>query len=258
MQIRLVDFDDVANENLKRSIHKLCVLVPFRDRFDELLIFAPYMHQFLLDQAIDHEILIVNQVDNYRFNRASLINVGFLESCPRNFGCDYFAMHDVDLLPLNSNFSYEYPRKTGVYHLSSPDYHPLYNYSKFIGGILLMTNENFRLADGMSNKYWGWGLEDDEFYLRLKDAGLIIERPPKNSNVDRRTAFRNLHNSKRYMRDMRRLGDQKRESRKRDRKGGLRTVKYTIKSRLKLAIDMSTVHVLNIELICNRSETPWC
>lgn len=29
----------------------------------------------------------------------------------------------------------------------------------------------------MSNKYWGWGLEDDEFYVRLKEANLKVYRP---------------------------------------------------------------------------------
>lgn len=29
----------------------------------------------------------------------------------------------------------------------------------------------------MSNKYWGWGLEDDEFFVRLRDANLNITRP---------------------------------------------------------------------------------
>ena len=29
----------------------------------------------------------------------------------------------------------------------------------------------------MSNRYWGWGLEDDEFYVRLKDANIAVFRP---------------------------------------------------------------------------------
>ena len=29
----------------------------------------------------------------------------------------------------------------------------------------------------MSNKYWGWGLEDDEFFVRMRQANLVIERP---------------------------------------------------------------------------------
>jgi len=56
------------------SPYKLAVLVPFRDRFEELLIFAPYIHNFLNAQRINHHIFILNQVDDYRFNRASLIN----------------------------------------------------------------------------------------------------------------------------------------------------------------------------------------
>lgn len=43
-----------------------------------------------------------------------------------------------------------------------------YNYTNFIGGILLLTLQDFKKVNGMSNKYWGWGLEDDEFFLRLK------------------------------------------------------------------------------------------
>lgn len=31
--------------------------------------------------------------------------------------------------------------------------------------------------NGLSNNYWGWGLEDDEFYVRLKEAKIGIHRP---------------------------------------------------------------------------------
>jgi xylosylprotein 4-beta-galactosyltransferase len=44
------------------SDHKLAVLVPFRDRFEELLAFAPYLHDFLNKQEINHHIYILNQV----------------------------------------------------------------------------------------------------------------------------------------------------------------------------------------------------
>ena len=40
----------------------LAVIVPFRDRFEELLKFVPYMHKFLLNQSVTHEIFIINQV----------------------------------------------------------------------------------------------------------------------------------------------------------------------------------------------------
>lgn len=58
-------------------------------------------------------------------------------------GCDYFAMHDVDLLPLNPDLSYAYPEK-GPFHVASPEFHPKYNYPEFVGGILLLNNEHFQ------------------------------------------------------------------------------------------------------------------
>lgn len=39
------------------------------------------------------------------------------------------------------------------------------------------SREDFIAVNGMSNKYWGWGLEDDEFYVRLREAGLNLTRP---------------------------------------------------------------------------------
>lgn len=92
------------------------------------------MTRFLRQQSINHEIYILNQVDGYRFNRASLINVGF--QFTKN-ECDYIAMHDVDLLPLNNQLRYDYPRN-GVFHISSPSLHPKYDYPTFVGGILLV------------------------------------------------------------------------------------------------------------------------
>lgn len=112
----------------------MAILVPFRDRFEELLTFAPYIHEFVKSQSIDHDIFVLNQVDGYRFNRASLINVGYLYS---KKSYDYIAMHDVDLLPLNKNLSYAYP-KTQPFHVAAPSLHPRYHYEKFVGGILLV------------------------------------------------------------------------------------------------------------------------
>lgn len=91
-------------------------------------------------------------------------------------------MHDVDLLPLNPNLEYTFPGEGTVRHIAAPQYHPKYvsyiiyyanlllryNYDKFVGGILMLTTRDYKKIHGMSNKYWGWGLEDDEFFLRIR------------------------------------------------------------------------------------------
>ena len=119
--------------------HQLAVLVPFRDRYEELLQFAPHIHKFLNRQRIRHQIWVINQQDEYRFNRASLLNIGHLLT---RASCDYLVMHDVDLLPDNDELNYGYPEK-GPFHVSSPELHPLYHYKTYIGGIFIMTKEQF-------------------------------------------------------------------------------------------------------------------
>lgn len=39
----------------------------------------------------------------------------------------------------------------------------------------MLTMADYKAIDGMSNKYWGWGLEDDEFYLRIRLAYFVFE-----------------------------------------------------------------------------------
>ena len=46
--------------------HRLAVLVPFRNRHEELQEFVPHVHQFLTRQGVRHEIWIINQADSYR------------------------------------------------------------------------------------------------------------------------------------------------------------------------------------------------
>ena len=105
-----------------------------------------------------------------RFNRGSLANVGFLEY-QNEF--DYFAIHDVDLLPMMPHIDYSYPEK-GPKHLIPYDVHPSYTYKNFTGGILLLTRNQYLKANGHSNKYWGWGREDDDFSQRMELAGLKV------------------------------------------------------------------------------------
>lgn len=77
----------------------------------------------MLKQNIENHIIVLNQTDKYRFNRASLINIGWFES--DRLGCDYICMHDVDILPLNPKLNYHFPGNGIVRHISSGKYHPI-------------------------------------------------------------------------------------------------------------------------------------
>ncbi|KAK1343226.1 hypothetical protein QTO34_016004 [Cnephaeus nilssonii] len=298
--------------------HRLAVLVPFRERFEELLVFVPHMHRFLIRKKIPHHIYVLNQVDHFRFNRAALINVGFLES---SNSTDYIAMHDVDLLPLNEELDYGFP-EAGPFHVASqsstrstttrpmsaasccspssttswqdflPDTQeeetraePRRN-GKGQAGIgtsahyqlprevpscqsdilgKQITSHKFQApldghrdwdCNGMSNRFWGWGREDDEFYRRIKGAGLQLFRPSGITTGYK--TFRHLHDPAWRKRDQKRIAAQKQEQFKVDREGGLNTVKYRVDARTALSVGGAPCTVLNIMLDCDKAATPWC
>lgn len=240
--------------NSKFSNHKLAVVVPFKDRFEELAYFVPHISRFLKSKSINFKIFIINQVDNYRFNRASLINVGFLSSINE---CDYMAMHDVDLLPLNEKLDYSYP-KNGPFHVSSPGLHPEYNYSTFIGGILIINKDDFIRTNGMSNRYWGWGREDDEFYLRLRKENITIQRANLSDfSTGSKFTFFNNHDAEKRKRDKKRFLKQKMESLIHD-DTGLNTIQFRTHEIKQMMIDEFPCTIVNVELYCDRYDTHWC
>lgn len=60
------DCNSVGGSLLSQSTlhdqHELCLIIPFRDRFDELLIFLMHMKVFLERQNIVYHVYVVNQV----------------------------------------------------------------------------------------------------------------------------------------------------------------------------------------------------
>ncbi|GFN80592.1 beta-1,4-galactosyltransferase 7 [Plakobranchus ocellatus] len=241
-----------GHEGNKKPNHSMCILVPYRDRFEELLEFAPHINTFLMKQNIAHKIVVINQLDKFRFNRASLINVGFLES---RHDCDYIAMHDVDLLPVNEDLRYDFP-KAGPHHLAAPHLHPLYHYETFVGGILLLQSVHFEKLNGLSNKYWGWGREDDEFFVRMKKAGLKLSRPGNLSSGYR--TFKHIHDRKKRRRDHDKFFDQGEKTRRLDKQTGISNVRYTVASKQHLTVDGAPLTIINTYLECNVDFTPWC
>ncbi len=73
MRLRAGDPGGVVRNNslgddniVYRSRHKLAVIVPYRDRMEEMLQFVPHMHKYLNNKRINHKIYIINQVDDLR------------------------------------------------------------------------------------------------------------------------------------------------------------------------------------------------
>ena len=151
----------------------MVIVVPFRNRRDQLAAFASHMAQFF-----DHDvrILVVEQADGKPFNRGALLNVGFDLS---RATCATVCFHDVDMLPLNRSCDYSL-LPVGMRHLAGAAQQFGYDlpYRNYIGGVLVSTTSAFEEVNGYSNGYWGWGCEDDDLFLRTSVCGVPIQRTP--------------------------------------------------------------------------------
>lgn len=66
------------------------------------------LHSVLQKQQLDYAIFIVEQVANQTFNRAKLMNVGFVEA-NKLYNWQCYVFHDVDLLPEDDRNIYSCP-----------------------------------------------------------------------------------------------------------------------------------------------------
>lgn len=158
-------------------MHKLGIIVPYRNREDQLQRFKKEIPDFLKNQSItEYSIIVVNQTDKKKFNRGKLLNIGFLEA--EKQGCDYVIFHDVDMLPVTADYSYSSkPLQIANKFLKDGEFNRTIQRNYF-GGVTLFSVEDFKLINGYSNKYKGWGFEDDDLLLRCREAKLKLQNEP--------------------------------------------------------------------------------
>ena len=119
---------------------------------------------------LDYEIIIVEQSDNNPFNRGSLLNIGVIKA--KELGCTYIALHDVDMLPTKD---VDYSIVDRPTHLATNFLSNHYKeqkriiFDEYFGGVTMFLIEDYYHINGYSNKYWGWGYEDDDLLWRCKE-----------------------------------------------------------------------------------------
>jgi len=145
-------------------MHLLGIVVPYRDRYEQLVKFKSKITKYLEKTDIDYRLIVVEQDNATSFNRGKLLNIGFEHAC--KLGCDYVVFHDVDMHPVRVDYSYaDVPLhlSTGVIREGILEKLPFPHY---FGGVTLFPIEDFKLINGYSNNYWGWGFEDDDLLYR--------------------------------------------------------------------------------------------
>lgn len=80
-------------------MHRVAIIVPFRERMSQLKKFLFYMHHFLQLQLVSYKIFVVEQSHEFAFNRGKLFNIGYTMAVREDPDLNCFIFHDVDLLP---------------------------------------------------------------------------------------------------------------------------------------------------------------
>lgn len=157
----------------KTKKHKLGVIVPYRNRYRQLIHFKKAISEYLEDRGIDYAVVIVEQDDATAFNRGKLLNIGVLRA--KELNCDYVVFHDVDMIPQDVDYSYSKVPLHLIGEFTTPNGKITIPFDQYFGGVTLFPVSKFEEINGYSNDYWGWGFEDDDLFHRVKKAGLQTE-----------------------------------------------------------------------------------
>ncbi|XP_051952648.1 beta-1,4-galactosyltransferase 4 [Xyrauchen texanus] len=154
----------------------VAILIPHRNREKHLMYLLYHLLPFLQRQQLHYAIYVIHQAGEATFNRAKLLNVGYLEAL-KDQSWDCFIFHDVDLVPENDKNLYmcEEQPKHLVVGRNSTGYK--LRYKGYFGGVSAMTKDQFHRVNGFPNTYWGWGGEDDDLRIRVQLQKMTIVRP---------------------------------------------------------------------------------
>lgn len=152
---------------------KLGIIVPYRDRYQQLITFKSYIKEYLSNKDINYELIIVEQDDAKAFNRGKLLNIGFIYA--KKLKCDYVVFHDIDMMPLQVDYSYSDKPIHLATNLITESQEEKEIFDEYFGGVTMFPVEAFERINGYSNIYWGWGYEDTDLLYRCKLSKLPLD-----------------------------------------------------------------------------------
>lgn len=157
---------------------RVAIIIPYRDRLENLQLFLNHMHPFLSKQQLDYGIYLVEPVKDITFNRGLLMNIGYKEADRDSDKWDCFVFHDVDLLPEDERNIYSCPEIPRHLSAAVSTFKYKLPYGTIFGGVTGFSKEHFQRINGFSNLYFGWGGEDDDLRNRVIKVGLSVARYP--------------------------------------------------------------------------------
>ncbi|XP_078465485.1 beta-1,4-galactosyltransferase 2-like isoform X2 [Lampetra planeri] len=154
---------------------RVAVVIPFRARERHLALLLKQLHPMLQRQQAHYSVYVVTQAGNGIFNRAKLMNVGYVEAL-RDASFDCFIFSDVDLIPLDDRNLYRCGEQPQHLTVAVDKFDFRLPYLQSFGGVSALSRAQFKTINGFSNLYWGWGGEDDDFFRRFNLIRRAVSR----------------------------------------------------------------------------------
>ena len=164
-------FKSLEKADLK-SMHKasFTIIVPFREQLEQKR--GEQLNKFLKHfEKLEYPVLVVEQEDGKKFNRGMLLNIGADLA-----NSEYVVFHDVDLIPKKAVLPYYEVFPDSPIHIGKT-WREKYNNEGFLGGVISISQADFKSINGFPNNFWGWGGEDDAMRVRMKRKNITILQP---------------------------------------------------------------------------------
>jgi hypothetical protein len=176
-------------------MNKLGIIVPYRARDKQLLIFKRAISNYLNDKNIPFELIIVEQDKARLFNRGKLLNVGFVYA--KKLKCDYVVFHDVDMIPIDVDYSASnFPVQLSTNFISPDKSFNRILFDEYFGGVTIFPIDIFEMINGYSNQFWGWGYEDNDLLHRCRQYNVELFEKKIEQKVSNSAALKlNGHNA---------------------------------------------------------------
>mmetsp|Transcript_19311 Transcript_19311/g.62949 ORF Transcript_19311/g.62949 Transcript_19311/m.62949 type:complete len:464 (-) Transcript_19311:175-1566(-) len=171
-----VDEDREIPAPSTNASHRLAIVVPFREdgggdplaqgigRDRNLRNFTAYMCDFV---KVPFDIVVVEQSPHGTWNKGKLFNVGFHLT---NGSHDYMVLHDVDQIPENPENNYAWKEKPTLLLSTTSQWDYKEHNMMLVGGALQISHAQYAEVGGYSNKFEGWGAEDENMGYRLSQG----------------------------------------------------------------------------------------
>ncbi|XP_041981303.1 beta-1,4-galactosyltransferase 1-like isoform X2 [Aricia agestis] len=156
--------------------YSTAIIVPYRDKAEQLRGFLVYMHMFLRKQQIHYKIYVVEQVDTKPYNKAKLMNIGAVAAMRDGYPC--LVLHEMDLVPLKPSNLYACTKLPRHMSSSIDKYRFVLPYLNQFDGAISILSKQYKTVNGMSNNFY----VKEDLFSRLEYHNIKICRfEPKTS-----------------------------------------------------------------------------